>query len=266
MTFELIEDETYFGKNFKEYLHMINYIPTTENKIYIDFILNKYTVSDSLESPTDFIKRIVKHCKDNYSRCNENDKYIFISTSSLNAMKTRNDISPFAEAAMICEEFLKNKPNAKIFRPVSLIDVVDVRVKGLVDERDTLITKIMKTPPGGLVEIHGRGEQKRMYIVMVDACRALFEFVDYPAKMLNISELTSDFPIRIRTTVNIKVRDLVHYLSRAFGYNYLFIKDPRSKYQDMIQTKLNHPYSYYDTTRDIKYLSMCIERMRENMK
>lgn len=266
MTFVLIEDETYFGKNFKEYLHMINYIPTSENKIYINFILNKYTLSDSLECPSDFIRQIVKHCKDNYSILSENDKYIFISTSSLNAMKTRNDISPLAEAAMICEEFLKNKPNAKIFRPVSLIDVVDVRVKGLVDERDTLITKIMKVPPGGLIEIHGKGEQKRMYMTMIEACKALFEFIDYPVKLLNISELTSDFPVHIRTTVNIKVRDLVHYLSKAFGYNYLFIKDPRNNYQDMIQTRFNHPYSYYDTTRDIKYLSMCIERMRENLK
>jgi hypothetical protein len=181
-------------------------------------------------------------------------------------MKVRTDISPFTEAAMICEEFLKNKPNAKVFRPVSLIDVVDVRVKGLVDERDTLITRIMKTAPGGLIEIHGKGEQKRMYMTMIEACRALFEFVDYPAKMLNISELTSDFPIYIRTTVNIKVRDLVHYLSKAFGYNYLFVKDPRNKYQDMIQTRFNHPYSYYDIARDIKYLSICIERMRENIK
>lgn len=266
MTFVIIGSETYFGKNFKEYLNMINYIPTSENKIYIDFILNKYTLSDSLESPSDFIKGIVKHCKDNYSILSEKDKYIFISTPSLNAMKTRNDMSPFAEAAMICEEFLKNKSNAKVFRPVSLIDVVDEKVKGLVDERDTLITKIVKVPPGGLIEIHGKGEQKRMYITMLEACKALYEFVDYPAKMLNISEINLDFPIHIHTTVNIKVRDLVHYLSKAFGYNYLFIKDPRNRYQDMIQTKLNHPYSYYDTTRDIKLISTSINRMRENLK
>ena len=265
MTFELIEDETYFGKNFKEYLHMINYIPISENKIVIDFTLNKYTFSDSLESPSEFINQVYKHCKDNYSKCKENDKYMFISTPSLNAMKVRNDICPIAEAALLCEEFLKNKPNAKIFRPVSLIDVVDVNVKGLVDERDTLIMKIVKVRPGGLIEIHGKGEQKRMFITMIEACRALFEFVNYPAKMLNISEITSDFPIHIRTTVNIKIRDLVHYLSRAFGYKYLFIKDPRNNYQDMIQTRFNYPYSFYDTTNDIKYLSMSIERMRENM-
>lgn len=266
MTFVLIGSETYFGKNFKEYLNMINYIPTSENKIYIDFILNKYTLSDSLESPSDFIRQIVKHCKDNYSSLTEKDKYIFISTPSLNTMKVRNDMSPFAEAAMICEEFLKNKPNAKVFRPVSLIDVVDEKVKGLVDEKDTLITKIVKVPPGGLIEIHGKGEQKRMYMTMLEACRALYEFVDYPAKMLNISEINSDFPIHIHTTVNIKIRDLVHYLSKAFGYNYLFIKDPRNNYQDMIQTRFNHPYSYYDTTRDIKLISTSINRMRENLK
>jgi hypothetical protein len=177
-------------------------------------------------------------------------------------------MSPLAEAAYMCENYLKDKPNAKIFRPVSLVDVVNVRVKGLVDERDTLITRIMKVKPGGLIEIHGKGEQKRMYMTMIEACRALFEFVNYPGRMLNISELSltqSDFPIHIRTTVNIKVRDLVHYLSRAFGYKYLFITDP-NRYQDMIQCRFNYPYSYYDTTRDIKYLSMCIERMRENLK
>jgi hypothetical protein len=262
MTFVLIEDDTYFGKNFKEYLNMINYIPTSEHKIYINFILNRYTISSLSNTPNEFI---LKQCKDTYSILNENDIYIFISTPSLNAIKPLSEMSPLAEAAYMCENYLKDKPNTKIFRPVSLVDVVDVRVKGLVDERDTLITRIMKVQPGGLIEIHGRGEQKRMYMTMIEACRALFEFVNYPAKLLNISELTSNFPIHIRTTVNIKVRDLVHYLSRAFGYKYLFITDP-IRYQDMIQCRFNYPYSYYDTTRDIKYLSMCIERMRENMK
>lgn len=264
MTFELIEDNTYFGKNFKEYLHMINYIPTSENKIVINFIVNKYTVSDSLNSPCEFINNIVKSCKEGYAKCTDKDTYIFISTPSLNTMKVKTDMTPIAEAAMICEKFLFDKINAKVFRPVSLIDIVDENVKGLADERDTLITRIMKCPPGGLIEIHGQGNQKRMFMTMLEACRALFEFVDFPAKLLNISELSSDFPILIHTTVNIKIRDLVHYLSKAFGYNYLFVKDP-IPHQDMIQTRINLPYSYYDTTRDIKLISMSINRMRKNL-
>lgn len=264
MTFELIEDGTYFGKNFKEYLRMINYIPTSENKIIINFVLNKYTVSDSLKYPTDFIKNIVKSCKDGWEKCNKNDTYIFISTPSLNAMKIKTDMTPIAEAAMICEKFLFDKENAKVFRPVSLIDIVDENIKGLTDERDTLITRIMKVGNGGLIEIHGQGNQKRMFMTMLEACRALFEFTDYPAKLLNVSEVNSNFPIVIHTTVNIKIRDLVHYLSKAFGYNYLFIKDP-IPHQDMIQTRINLPYSYYDTTRDIKLISMSINRMRKNL-
>lgn len=265
MTFELIEENTYFGKNFKEYLHMINYIPTSQDKIVINFIYSKYTFSDSMDYPDEFMNTIVNSCKEGWKKCGLNDTYIFISTPSLNE-KYRTTLHCFASAAKKCEEFLKDKPNAKVFRPVTLIDVVDENVKGLTDERDTLITRIMKCPPGGLIEIHGKGEQKRMYMTMMEACRALFEFVDYPAKLLNVSEASSDFPIVIHTSVNIKVKDLVHYLSKAFGYNYLYVKDPRRSDQDMIQSRYNLPYSYYDIARDIKRISMCIERMRRNLK
>jgi nucleoside-diphosphate-sugar epimerase len=265
MTFELIESNTYFGMNFKEYLRKINYIPTSQNKIVINFIMDKYSTDDAIKNRARYVDIVVNNCKQGYMRCSENDKYIFISSPSVNSMKPLSELSPCGEAAKICEKYLKDKINAKVFRPVSLMDVVDTEVKGLVGSKDTIIHKIMRISPGATFEIHGKGEQKRMFMTMYDACEALYEFINYPAKVLDVSEIKSDFPILIKTTVNIKIRDLVHYLSRIFGFKYLFVNDPRGVYQDSIQSRFNYPYSYYDTTRDIKYIAMCIEKMRKNL-
>ena len=221
-------------------------------------------VDDCIADPNKSMSNNVKCCINGLNVAKNHVAYItdytYISTDEVNVMKSEGELSPYVISKRKCEDFLKDRESVKIMRPVNLMDVMIPGVSGLRQKNNCLL-KILSEKPSH-VYIHGKGEQMRMFMKMRVACEELFKFVLGSEKMLDIT-----LHPELRTT-NIKIRDIVHYLSAALHYNYSFIKDPRGQYQDYNYCvgKNHKPYSFYTSTRDIAIILESVKRMSENSK
>lgn len=218
-------------------------------------------VDDCIANPNESMLNNVMCCMNGLKICKNHVAYItdytYISTDEVNVMKPDAELSPYVISKRKCEDYLKDINSVKIMRPVNLMDVMVPGVSGLRQKNNCLL-KILSEKPTH-VHIHGNGEQMRMFMKMNVACEELFKFVFSEEKMLDIT-----LHPELRTT-NIKIRDIVHYLSAALHYNYSFVKDPRKKYQDFNYCvgKNNKPYSFYTSTRDIGIILGSVKRMSE---
>lgn len=192
-------------------------------------------------------------------------KYIYVSDYKVNSFQARN---PYITNRKKCEDYLKFiishteinfLKKIKIFRPVNLMDVVAINVRGLINfnnNGNSILMKVIECKPGGTMEIYGNGLSQRMFITMNKMCDLLFQAEDS-----FISDVSDENFNSVRT-VNIKIRDLILSLAKSFKFNYLYIKDPRGIYSvenGILQDKV---YSFYESSRDIEKIESSINRMK----
>lgn len=238
-------------KHFKK---LIKSEPIENLKDKIFAVINFAAISFvdySIEHPEETIENNYNCCVNGWKLCQELNcpKYVYISTDEVNVDKEEKYLSPYVISKRKCEEFLlnicdapalssssnndKNKnPETLILRPVNLMGTVEPHFEPLVQKNPCLLKKIAdvinKKNNVPKIQIHGSGNQRRMFMEMKIACEVLhlFIFNGFDAKILDITE----YP-EFRTQ-NLRIKDIVLYLSRKYGFAYEHVQDPRGVYQD----------------------------------
>lgn len=201
-------------------------------------------VDDSILNPDECINNNVK-CLESaiqlyHSISNEGYvKLIHISTDEVNVNKPNSEKSPYVKSKLMCEDILRNSENINytILRPVNLMGYChDMKCKELRQANECLLKKISDRPD--VVYIHGSGCQRRMFMNITDACETLYSIsIDNfgnSDKTFNIVDIT-DYPL-LRTS-NLQIKDIVIYLSKYYHFKYIYVDDPRGKYQDQSYLK-----------------------------
>ena len=242
-------------------------INAIENSIIVNFAAISF-VDYSIENPNKTIANNVRCCDNGLKLFKKGaKKFIHISTDEVNAMKPEHELSPYIVSKKKCEELCKvvNKEKEyqgkiKIIRPVNLMDVINCKFHGLNQKNPCLLKKISELNKGGLIEIHGDGNQMRMFMTMRNACDLLFNVA--LANLGPEKDLFDVVDTPSLRTCDIKIRDLV------FGFKYLFVKDPRGRFQDMTycisQNIKRETYSYYSSSRDCAKIVESLKRMRNS--
>ena len=218
-------------------------------------------VDYSINHPEETIENNYNCCVNGLKLCKELNcpKYVYISTDEVNVDKEKEHLSPYVISKRKCEEFLINNFDSShgieisILRPVNLMGTMEAHseslnqknpcllkkiadVIGMIknneqnlrrrqDENNSLEQKVNNVPK---IQIHGTGNQRRMFMEMKIACEVLhlFVFDSFDTSILDITE----YP-EFRTQ-NLRIKDIVQYLSRKYGFAYEHVEDPRGIYQD----------------------------------
>ena len=189
-----------------------------------------------------------------------NSLYIYISTDEVNVNKKFSELSPYVISKRKCEDFLKSLNNSSIiiYRPVNLMDVIDPMIKELKQKNKCLLNKIVDVilNKSGCVQIHGTGEQKRMFMTILNACYILYNINANGSNGIKIIDVT----LTNKRTCDLKIKDIVLYLKNIYNFEIEYVKDPRSIYQDETYLKSNNllTNSYED---DLILISKVIERL-----
>lgn len=292
MYFILLGGDGYFGRNFAQYIQpskvlivdkhpnsAINYIEhdlrheiklkqniTSEHEIIIINFAAISFVDDSIANPDETIDNNLKCCINGYKlfKSINASKYIYISTDEVRVDKPYETLSPYVKSKILCEEYLaeesKNNKNIKIMRPVNLMDVVD-ELPELNQQNKCLLNIIANIPEGGLIHIHGTGEQKRMFMRMETACKILYDICISKVNRLFDPDRLLLFDIveypSLRTK-NLKIKDIVIYLAHKLNFKYDYIEDPRGKYQDMTYSK-----HYANSSNGLDLIYKSVLRMKK---
>lgn len=241
-----------------------------DNSIIVNFAAISF-VDYSIENPNRTIVNNVKCCENGLKLFKKGArKFIHISTDEVHAMKPEHELSPYIVSKKKCEELCmkvnsdeKYKGKIKIIRPVNLMDVINCKFHGLNQRNPCLLKKISELNKGGLIEIHGDGNQMRMFMTMRNACDLLFNVA--LATLGPEKDLFDVVETPNLRTCDIKIRDLVQYICKVFGFKYLFVKDPRGRFQDMTYCITKREiYSYYSSSRDCAKIVESLKRMRNS--
>lgn len=267
------------GMNQKDYIEYdlrneININLKNRNDFNEIIIINFAAISfvdDSISNPDETIDNNLKCCINGYKlyKSMNASKYIYISTDEVRVNKNYDELSPYVVSKMLCEEYLieksKGNKNIKIIRPVNLMDVVNDKMPELQQQNRCLLNIIANASENDIIHIHGTGEQKRMFMRMDAACKTLYDIcISKVNRMFNPDRLLLfdivDYP-SLRTK-NLKIKDIVIYLSEKLNLKYNYIEDPRGKYQDMTYSKhyiypgnLNGLDLIYKSVLRMKYLN-----------
>jgi nucleoside-diphosphate-sugar epimerase len=228
-----------FAKN-EHFNKLIKSEPIENLKDKIFAVINFAAISFvdySIEHPEETIENNYNCCVNGWKLCQELNcpKYVYISTDEVNVDKEEKYLSPYVISKRKCEEFLLNldsKIETLILRPVNLMGTVEPHFEPLVQKNPCLLKKIAdvinKKNNVPKIQIHGSGNQRRMFMEMKIACEVLhlFIFNGFDATILDITE----YP-EFRTQ-NLRIKDIVLYLSRKYGFAYEHVQDPRGVYQD----------------------------------
>ena len=267
-------DDFYSNKN----KYLIKYIQhDLNNKIYLDDLLHKNEIENinksnviiinfaaisfvdySILHPEETIINNLNCCINGYKLSEKlKSKYIYVSTDEVNVNKSDKELSPYIISKRKCEDFLKSK-NAFILRPVNLMDIIEPGIKGLKQKNECLLNKIVNVVENksGKIQIHGTGEQKRMFVTMINACDILFEISEKFNERIKIIDVVN---ISDKRTNDLKIKDIVEYLKNIYNFEIEYIDDPRGIYQD--KTYLNVENNNSETENDLKIISNVIDRL-----
>lgn len=262
---------THFSDSLYSSLNLRNSISST---VIINFAAISF-VDDSILNPDECINNNVK-CLESaiqlYHSISDESyvKLIHISTDEVNVDKPNSEKSPYVKSKLMCEDILRNSENINytILRPVNLMGYChDLKCKELRQANDCLLKKISDRPD--IVYIHGSGCQRRMFMNMTDACETLhsisiddfgnkaeLEGTVVPDKTFNIVDIT-DYPL-LRTS-NLQIKDIIIYLSKYYHFKYVYVDDPRGKYQDQSYLKGEcEILKGNDLASDLKKIKGCI--------
>lgn len=233
-----------------------------QNTIVVNFAAISF-VDYSIEHPEETIENNYNCCVNGLRLCKELNcpKYVYISTDEVNVDKEEKHLSPYVVSKRKCEEFLINNfdghnsgTEISILRPVNLMGTMEAHSESLNQKNPCLLKKIadvigmiknnanneaqalrrghdslnQSTNDIPKIQIHGTGNQRRMFMEMKIACEVLhlFVFDSFDTSILDITE----YP-EFRTQ-NLRIKDIVQYLSRKYGFAYEHVEDPRGIYQD----------------------------------
>lgn len=215
-----------------------------KNTIVVNFAAISF-VDYSIEHPEETIENNYNCCVNGLKLCKELNcsKCVYISTDEVNVDKEEKHLSPYVVSKRKCEEFLINNfegnnhnPEISILRPVNLMGTMEAHSESLNQKNPCLLKKIadvismIKNNENNVpkIQIHGTGNQRRMFMEMKVACEVLHLFVldAFDTSILDITE----YP-EFRTQ-NLRIKDIVQYLSRKYGFAYEHVEDPRGIYQD----------------------------------
>ena len=219
--------------NFKEF-------ENSNTKIIIVNFAAISFVDYSILNPEETINNNVNCCINGYNLFetlkSKMKKYVYISTDEVNVNKDDDELSAYVISKRKCEDFIKDKMkinnNIYILRPVNLMDVIKPGIKELKQQNKCLlnkITNIISNSTNEKVQIHGTGEQKRMFMTLLNACNILFEICNSEDKYENIIDVVKLSNIR---TCNLKIKDIVLYIKSIYNFEIEYINDPRGIYQD----------------------------------
>lgn len=250
---------------------------SSSSTVIINFAAISF-VDDSILNPDECINNNVKclesaiqlyhSISDDSSDTSGNVKLIHISTDEVNVNKPNSEKSPYVKSKLMCEDILRNSENINytILRPVNLMGYChDMKCKELRQANECLLKKISDRPD--VVYIHGSGCQRRMFMNMTDACETLYSisidsdegnFGDMNEKTFNIVDIT-DYPL-LRTS-NLQIKDIIIYLSNSkeYHFKYVYVDDPRGKYQDQSYLKGEcEILKENDLESDLKKIKDCI--------
>lgn len=210
----------------------------SNNSFVVNFAAISF-VDYSLEHPEETIENNYNCCVNGLKLCEYLNcpKYIYISTDEVNVDKEEKNLSPYVVSKRKCEDFLKEHLTSKsesvdvsILRPVNLMGTMEAHSESLNQRNPCLLKKIADVISSGegIIQIHGSGNQRRMFMEMKIACEVLhlLIFDAFDTKILDITE----YP-EFRTQ-NLRIKDIVIYLSKKYGFPYEYIQDPRGIYQD----------------------------------
>ena len=289
---EIKDDDDFYMKNKLIKNHLIKYIQhDLNNKIDIHLLpINKYDseiiivnfaaisfVDYSILYPNETIKNNLNCCINGYKlflNLNLKSKYIYISTDEVNVDKPNNELSPYVISKRKCESFLKgifnlesNVKDVFIIRPVNLMDVIEPGIKGLKQKNKCLLNKIVdilknSNDKNEKVQIHGTGEQKRMFMTMLNACDVLFNNCNYlnENENKNIIDIVN---ILDKRTTDLKIKDIVEYLKNIYNFEIEYINDPRGIYQDKTYLVVNdlNENNNPEIENDLKIISNVVDRL-----
>ena len=107
------------------------------------------------------------------------------------------------------------------------------------------------------IQIHGTGEQKRMFMTMNNACDILFEisFKNVKDKIIDVTKISN------KRTTDLKIKDIVLYLKNIYNFEIEYINDPRGIYQDKSYLNVeNNESNNSEIKNDLKLISNVISR------
>ena len=236
---KISNDYSNVEEDFKLFLELKDRVSAIVNFAAVSF------VDYSIEHPDETIENNYSCCVNGLKLANvlNCDNYIYISTDEVNVDKPVAELSPYVISKRNCEKFLKNceaqalrrendeySVDIKIMRPVNLMGTMEPHFETLNQTNPCLLKKIADVISSGQgkVQIHGSGNQRRMFMDMRIACEVLLLFVDdsFEEKILDITE----YP-EFRTQ-NLKIKDIVMNLQRKYGFPVEYVEDPRGIYQD----------------------------------
>lgn len=252
--------------HFSDSLYSSLNLNLNSSTVIINFAAISF-VDDSILNPDECINNNVK-CLESaiqlYHSISDDNyvKLIHISTDEVNVDKPNSEKSPYVKSKLMCEDILRNSENINytILRPVNLMGYChDLKCKELRQANDCLLKKISDRPD--IVYIHGSGCQRRMFMNMTDACETLHsisidDFGNTNDKTFNIVDIT-DYPL-LRTS-NLQIKDIIIYLSKYYHFKYVYVDDPRGKYQDQSYLKGEcEILKGNDLASDLKKIKDCI--------
>lgn len=223
-------------------------------------------VDYSILYPNETIKNNLNCCINGYKlflNLNLKSKYIYISTDEVNVDKPNKELSPYVISKRKCENFLNgifnldsNLENVFIIRPVNLMDVIEPGIEGLKQKNKCLLNKIVDIikNKSEKVQIHGTGEQKRMFMTMLNACDILFNISDNNFKIIDVVKISD------KRTTDLKIKDIVEYLKNIYNFEIEYVDDPRGIYQDKTYLNLEDDNSL-EIENDLKLISNVVNRL-----
>lgn len=238
---------------------------SSSSTVIINFAAISF-VDDSILNPDECINNNVK-CLESaiqlYHSISDESyvKLIHISTDEVNVNKPNSEKSPYVKSKLMCEDILRNSANINytILRPVNLMGYChDMKCKELRQANECLLKKISDRPD--VVYIHGSGCQRRMFMNITDACETLYsisidDFGNTNEKTFNIVDIT-DYPL-LRTS-NLQIKDIIIYLSKYYHFKYVYVDDPRGKFQDQSYLKEECEILTKRNDSDLKKIKDCI--------
>lgn len=259
------KDVTYLQYNLTNFSEsLLESISSESSIIIINFAAMSF-VDDSILNPDECINNNVK-CLETaiqlYKKLsrNRNVKLVHISTDEVNVIKPNSEKSPYVKSKLMCEDILRNSEgiNFEILRPVNLMGYCfNCKCKELRQANECLLKKISDKPD--IIYIHGSGCQRRMFMTMTDACETLYSIsLDISDKFKNIFNIVDITEYPSLRTSNLQIKDIVIYLSKYYHFKYVYIDDPRGKYQDQSYSACSQFQNNETLHLDLRKILECI--------